>query len=166
MARKEFLDYVWKYCIEPQLGYSFSLNHTLPYSLIAVQEANLATRWDPLYWKCACLCVNAGNYVKDMGDGDEEEDTPEEVSTEETTGTKEKRVAPSYDKIAAIIDGSNLSAEDKSRIKASFQDINVADAQATYQNDNMNNQEIVVALTFTDEGRQKFADAVTYSLRN
>lgn len=22
MARKEFLDYVWKYCIEPQLGYS------------------------------------------------------------------------------------------------------------------------------------------------
>ena len=37
----------------------------------------------------------------------------------------------------------------------------VADAQATYQNDNMNNQEIVVALTFTDEGRQKFADATT-----
>ena len=38
--------------------------------------------------------------------------------------------SPSYDKIAAIIDGSNLSTEDKSRIKATFQDINVADAQA------------------------------------
>ncbi len=37
----------------------------------------------------------------------------------------------------------------------------VADAQAGYQTDQMNNQEIVVSLTFTDEGRQKFADATT-----
>ena len=37
----------------------------------------------------------------------------------------------------------------------------VADAQAGYQSDSMNNQEIVVSLTFTDEGKQKFADATT-----
>lgn len=37
----------------------------------------------------------------------------------------------------------------------------VADAQAGYQNDSMNNQQIVVELTFTDEGKQKFADATT-----
>lgn len=72
MARKEFLDYIFKYAIEPQLGYSFSINHTLPYSVIAVQEANLATRWNPLYWQCACLCVNAGNYVGSIGEGEEE----------------------------------------------------------------------------------------------
>ena len=35
----------------------------------------------------------------------------------------------------------------------------VANAAAGYQTDNMNNQEIVVQLTFTDEGTQKFADA-------
>lgn len=39
--------------------------------------------------------------------------------------------SPSYDKIATIIDNSNnLSEADKKEIKASFQDINVADAQA------------------------------------
>ena len=37
----------------------------------------------------------------------------------------------------------------------------VADAQAGYQNDSMNNQEVVVSLTFTDEGKKKFADATT-----
>ncbi len=37
----------------------------------------------------------------------------------------------------------------------------VADAQAGYQSDSMQNQEIVVELTFTDEGKQKFADATT-----
>ena len=37
----------------------------------------------------------------------------------------------------------------------------VQEAKAGYQNDNMNNQQIVVSLTFTDEGKQKFADATT-----
>ncbi len=35
----------------------------------------------------------------------------------------------------------------------------VASARAGYQSDNMNNQQIVVELTFTDEGREKFAEA-------
>jgi len=108
MARKEFLDYVWKYCIEPQLGYSFSLNHTLPYSLIAVQEANLATRWDPLYWCCACLCVNAGNYVKEMGDAADDEEENEEVE-DAVSDKKEKRIAPNYGKIAKAISDVQLS---------------------------------------------------------
>ena len=37
----------------------------------------------------------------------------------------------------------------------------VQEAKAGYQNDNMNNQQIVVSLTFTDEGKKKFADATT-----
>ena len=37
----------------------------------------------------------------------------------------------------------------------------VAEAKAGYQSDSMNNQEIVVSLQFTDEGKQKFADATT-----
>ena len=110
MARQIFLDYVWKYCIEPQLGYSFSLNHTLPYSLIAVQEMNLATRWNPLYWQCACLCVNAGSFADDMGEDTDEE--PEELTEavegseedqDDSDETKAKRVAPDYRKIAKAI---------------------------------------------------------------
>ena len=37
----------------------------------------------------------------------------------------------------------------------------VKDAQAGYQNDSMNNQQVVVELTFTDDGAKKFADATT-----
>ena len=110
MARIEFLNYVWKHCIEPQLGYSFSLNHTLPYSLIAVQEMNLATRWNPLYWQCACLCINAGNDT-DLEEAVEEDEENIEENTDETEeGTDEpiedekvKRSAPDYRKIAKAI---------------------------------------------------------------
>lgn len=89
---------------------SFSLNHTLPYSIIAVQEANLATRWDPLYWQCACLCVNAGNYAGEMGDDDEEEEN-EEIEEEEDAEDekKAKRAAPNYGKISKAICASQLA---------------------------------------------------------
>ena len=54
------LNYFWDMCIVPQLGYSFSLNHTTPYSAILLQELNLVFRYGSLYWKTACLSVNAG----------------------------------------------------------------------------------------------------------
>lgn len=109
-TRQVFLDYVWKYCVEPQLGYAFSLNHTLPYSMIALQEMNLATRWNPLYWVCACLCVNSGNYVGDIGEDIDDEDGEElsdviEESIEDTAEVEEKakRAAPNYGKIAKAV---------------------------------------------------------------
>ena len=42
----------------------------------------------------------------------------------------------------------------------------VADAQAGYQKDNMNNQEVVVQLTFTPEGTKAFADATSKAVAN
>lgn len=42
----------------------------------------------------------------------------------------------------------------------------VANAQAGYQTDSMNNQEIVVELTFTDEGSEKFAEATKEAYAN
>ena len=111
VARQEFLNYVWKYCIEPQLGYSFSINHTLPYSVIAIQEANLATRWSPLYWQCACLCVNSGSYAGDMGDDEEDESVDEETDVEESAGEEvvKRHVAPNYGKIARAISDAQLA---------------------------------------------------------
>lgn len=51
--------YVWDVQIHRQCGYSFSLNHTTPYSVIGLQNLNLAYRY-PLYWNTACLTVDAG----------------------------------------------------------------------------------------------------------
>ena len=42
----------------------------------------------------------------------------------------------------------------------------VTDAQAGYQTDSMNSRNIVVELTFTDEGKQKFADATKRAYAN
>lgn len=74
MARREFLEYVWNTCIVPQLGYSFSRNHTLPYSIIGLQEMNLAYFYPDIYWNTACLTTNAsanenieGNKSTDYG---------------------------------------------------------------------------------------------------
>lgn len=54
------LDYVWNVQIGRQIGYSFSILHTMAYSVIALQEMNLAYRFPSIYWKTACLSVNAG----------------------------------------------------------------------------------------------------------
>lgn len=59
-ARKQLLDYIYSTAIEPQLGYSFSRNHTTPYTAIALQELNLFNKYPSLYWNTACLFVNAG----------------------------------------------------------------------------------------------------------
>lgn len=58
-TRQEMLDYVWNDCIKPQLGYSFSRNHTLPYSTIGLQEMNLSYYYPIIYWNTACLTINA-----------------------------------------------------------------------------------------------------------
>lgn len=52
--------YVWDVQIHRQEGYSFSVCHTTPYSVIGLQEMNLAYRYGPIYWSTACLTVNAG----------------------------------------------------------------------------------------------------------
>lgn len=112
MARKIFLDYVWEKMIRPQIGYSFSIPHDIAYSIEAVQEANLATQYNPLFWQCACLSVNAGSANTSMSDdhedgselGDETTDVPE-IENEEEQGTEDKKktIAPDYGKIGKAV---------------------------------------------------------------
>lgn len=59
-TRDELLHYIWDVQIKRQLGYSFSILHTLAYSIVALQELNLNYKYNPLYWQTACLSVNAG----------------------------------------------------------------------------------------------------------
>ncbi len=58
-TRKERLDYVWNVQISRSLGYSFSAIHTTGYSIIALQEMNLAFHYPIIYWNTACLSVDA-----------------------------------------------------------------------------------------------------------
>ena len=53
-------EYVWKLAVAPQLGYAFSINHSLPYSFVGIQTIILATKFNPVYWNSACLIVNSG----------------------------------------------------------------------------------------------------------
>ena len=96
--RTQSADYFWENAIAPQLGYAFSLNHSLPYSFVGIQSIYLATHFNSIYWNTACLIVNSG------------------ATNQETSGTTD------YGKIAKAI-GDIRSAG----IKVSLVDINKSD---------------------------------------
>lgn len=62
-------NYVWEQCIKPQLAYSFSRNHVLPYSAEAVQEMNLFYHYPSVYWNCSTMIVNSGLAEEDASQG-------------------------------------------------------------------------------------------------
>lgn len=72
---KNLLNYVWKTCVEPQLGYAFSRNHCCDYSLIGLQEMNLAYNYPIEYWNCAVLSCNSGAMEEDNSDSDKKSAT-------------------------------------------------------------------------------------------
>ena len=59
--RKEFLDYVWNKQFAMSFNYAFSRNHCKPYSVILLQELNLAYRFGAIYWKTAILSEKIGS---------------------------------------------------------------------------------------------------------
>ena len=58
-------------------GYGFNLSHTLAYSLIGLQELNLAYRYPTILWDCACLISDSGGAEKE--ESDEEEPDREDI---------------------------------------------------------------------------------------
>ena len=60
-------DYLWDTAVRPQLGYAFSINHSLPYSFVGVQTIYLATHFNTIYWNTACLTVNSGAMDEENG---------------------------------------------------------------------------------------------------
>lgn len=68
--REEFLDYVWKYCVEIQKGYAFSDVHGLSYVYILICEMNICQFFGSIYWQTGCLNVDAGL----SGDGQKQVD--------------------------------------------------------------------------------------------
>ena len=65
--------YVWNVLIAMSRGYGFNQSHTLAYSLIGLQELNLAYRFPIIYWNCACLIADSGGAENENVDEDIEE---------------------------------------------------------------------------------------------
>ena len=143
--------YVWNVLIAMSKGYGFNLSHTLAYSLIGLQELNLAYRYPTILWDCACLISDSGGAEKESEDNEENEqdcveeffdssfgtfedgdDSDSEDDEEETETKKKKKTSKSanYGKIATAIgkmshEGVAIVATDINQSKYTFSpDIN------------------------------------------
>ena len=115
------LDYVWNKQFGLSFGYSFSTIHTTGYSLIALQEMNLAYHYPIIYWNTACLsidssAVNAQDFYNLI-----DEDI---LSIDETEGKKVQNKMD-YEKIAAALDsfrrgGCNIKLPDINESRLGF----------------------------------------------
>jgi DNA polymerase-3 subunit alpha len=81
---KNLCNYVWNVLVATSRGYGFNASHTLAYSIVALQEMNLAFRFPIIFWNCACLITDSGGgeQTTDEEDGAiymEVEDATEEV---------------------------------------------------------------------------------------
>lgn len=68
---KNLCNYVWSVLVSTSRGYGFNLSHTLSYSVVALQEMNLAYKYPVIFWDCACLINDAGG--AEVVEEDEEE---------------------------------------------------------------------------------------------
>ena len=120
---RNLCNYVWNVLVATSRGYGFNASHTLAYSLVGLQEMNLAYRWPTIFWNCACL-------ITDSGGAEEEEEAevvdiyePEDFTefeyedAEDRKTKKKKRRSNNYDKIATAIgkmraEGINITPPD------------------------------------------------------
>lgn len=66
---KNLCNYVWNVLVSTSKGYGFNASHTLAYSLVGLQEMNLAYKYPLIFWNTACLITNSGS----LEDASEEE---------------------------------------------------------------------------------------------
>ena len=122
---QKFARYVWNVLIAMSRGYGFNQSHTLAYSLIALQEMNLAYHYPIIFWNCACLINDAGGDEKE-DEGDEEaaiveetyssdieefgaEEEDDDDDEEEVVKKKKRIVSTNYGKIATAIGKMRMS---------------------------------------------------------
>lgn len=75
--------YVWNVLIAMSRGYGFNASHTLAYSLIGLQEMNLAFKYPIIFWNCACLISDSGGTEKEDEDDSQLEDIDNEYCVSE-----------------------------------------------------------------------------------
>lgn len=116
---EKLLAYVWEIQILRQKGYSFSQLHTYGYSIIALQQLNLAHKFPIIFWSTANLIVDSAGEeeeddttqmaggsttIDDEDDGDDEVgDADDDVDAEDNVKTKKKNKTVNYGKISTAI---------------------------------------------------------------
>ncbi len=118
---EKFCHYVWDVEVALSRGYGFNAAHTYSYSMIALQEMNLARFYPIIFWNTANLIVDSGGIqteeIEDEDEGldvepeAEEDDEDEEEWEEENEVTegekedkkKEKTKSVDYGKVASAI---------------------------------------------------------------
>ena len=110
---RNLCNYVWNVLVATSRGYGFNASHTLAYSLVALQEMNLAYKWPVIFWNCACLITDSGGAQQEEEEESEIVDIyePEDFeeyeyvdSADKKTKEKKKRAkSNNYDKIASAI---------------------------------------------------------------
>ena len=115
---KKFCHYVWDIQIALSRGYGFNASHTFAYSIIALQEMNLAYKYPIVYWNTANLIVDSGGIQMDDEDADEDEVEAilEENSIENTESDEEEA---EWEEANETIEGSD---EDKKKKKSKVVD--------------------------------------------
>ena len=140
-------NYVWNVLVATSRGYGFNLSHTLAYSLIALQEMNLAYRFPIMFWNCACLISDAGGAegeenvddeeiveeihyedyegFEDFVEIDDDEEDDEEVEAAAADKKKKKTKSTNYGKIASAIgkiksSGVNVASPDINKSTYTF----------------------------------------------
>lgn len=76
-------NYFWNVLVKTQAGYSFCAAHCLAYSLIGLQNINLAFKYPVIFWNTANLIVDSSGI--DDGEEEIEEAEDDEVVDEEIT---------------------------------------------------------------------------------
>lgn len=79
--------YFWEVLVKTQAGYSFCAAHCLFYSLIGLQNINLAYRYPIIFWNTANLIVDSSG--AEENEDDDEEDLEENGERNEEEGEKE-----------------------------------------------------------------------------
>ena len=137
---EKFCNYVWNVEVALSKGYGFNAAHTYSYSIIALQEMNLARFYPIIFWNTANLIVDSGGIqIEEVEDEDEgldveaepdadinedEEEWEEEnevIEGESEDKKKEKTKTVDYGKIASVIGRFNSYG-----IKVSPPDINTS----------------------------------------
>ena len=143
---KKLCNYVWNVLVATSRGYGFNASHTLAYSLIALQEMNLAYNHPTIFWNCACLIADSGgaeldeveyeeetseivweseSSFEDFSEEEEDEEDDDEDEEEVKTDKKKKTKSANYGKIASAIgkmkmNGININPPDINKSTFTF----------------------------------------------
>lgn len=146
--------YVWDVLIAMNRGYGFNAAHTLAYSIVALQEMNLAFNYPIIFWDTANLIVDSGsmNLEEEIYD-DNDVSCADEDNDEEETEPEEKlkNSSADYGKIALAI--GKMKARG---LSISLPDINKSDI--TFSPDLSNNRILYGLRGITRIGNQLIKD--------